>query len=862
MTMTEKGEKEESVENIILNDKHDKHDKQNEPEPDVDIHIDLYQKKLSKAEWDYMEIPESKDEIEILNLIKKGFSNVNIKYNTAKSIIGVLKTSITEEIMVFLFNKYFRKRIEEMCEEYDYAGFNCEEIIGKNKNLKIKKIDEMRIVNNNFQENNDKIYEFILLEIIEQLIEYYQDKKANWYYYYYTLKFMKNNEIENLNTYVIRFVENILEKYENDFKIKTFLKHSYTFIEKNEYLFKYQDFSLYEHQKQIFTICKNANPKLILYIAPTGTGKTLTPIGLSEPFNIPNPDLSVGGYITKKYKIIFVCAARHVGLALAKSAISAMKKIAFAFGCNSVSDIRLHYYAAKEATRDKNGRIRKVDNTVGDEVEIMICDIKSYIHAMLYMKAFNSVNNIITYFDEPTISLDYSEHEFHKIIKKNWIENQIPNVVLSSATLPHENEIQTTILDFKARFIGADVVSIVSHDCSKSIPIVNKDGYVDLPHFLFESYEDVLKSAKHCSNYKTLLRYFDLNEIIKFIIFVNDEKFYTNGRYSLERYFSDVMEITMTNIKLYYLTLLKNILPDKWNEIFNKMKSKRVKLHESNIYFTTNDAHTLTDGPTIFLTNDVEKIAKFAIQNSKIPAEVIDDLMGAIEHNNVLSNKIDVLEKEIQSIEEEKEKLKDSCKDGTKNKGTGGGSVVVDTREIREKQQIIDMIRSNVKRIALSDIFVPNKLEHIMRWTKRDVYKNEFSANLDESVVEKIMLLQIDNHWKILLLMGIGAITNHTNVKYNEIMKELAQNQKLYIIIASSDYVYGTNYQFCHGYISKDLSNMTQEKTIQAMGRVGRNKLQQTYTIRFRDNEIIKTLFIDCENKPEVANMNKLFSSV
>ena len=78
----------------------------------VDIHIDLYQKKLSKAEWDYMEIPESKDEIEILNLIKKGFSNVNIKYNTSKSLIGVLKTSTTEETMVFLFNQYFRKKIE------------------------------------------------------------------------------------------------------------------------------------------------------------------------------------------------------------------------------------------------------------------------------------------------------------------------------------------------------------------------------------------------------------------------------------------------------------------------------------------------------------------------------------------------------------------------------------------------------------------------------------------------------------------------------------------------------------------------------------------------------------------------------
>ena len=312
--MTKNGEMAENI-----------NDKQCEPE--VDIHIDLYQKKLSKAEWDYMEIPESKDEVEILNLIKKGFSDVNIKYNSAKSIIGILKTSTTEEIMVFLFNKYFKKKIEEICSEYEYTDYNCDEVIGKSKNLKIKKIDEMRIVNNNFQEDtsNDKIYEFILIEIIEQLLEHYQDKKANWYYYYYTLKFMKNNEIDHLNTYVVKFVNNILDKYENDFKIKTFIRYSYNFIEKNEYLFKYQDFALYEHQKQIFTVCKNPNPKLILYIAPTGTGKTLTPIGLSEQFNIPNPDVSVGGFIAKKYKIIFVCAARHVGLALAKSAISAMK---------------------------------------------------------------------------------------------------------------------------------------------------------------------------------------------------------------------------------------------------------------------------------------------------------------------------------------------------------------------------------------------------------------------------------------------------------------------------------------------------------------------------------------------------------
>ena len=54
---------------------------------------------------------------------------------------------------------------------------------------------------------------------------------------------------------------------------------------------------------------------------------------------------------------------------------------------------------------------------------------------------------------------------------------------------------------------------------------------------------------------------------------------------------------------------------------------------------------------------------------------------------------------------------------------------------------------------------------------------------------------------------------------------------------------------------------MTQEKCIQAMGRVGRNKIQQTYSIRFRDNELIKRLLLPEENKIEVRIMNRLFNS-
>ena len=53
---------------------------------------------------------------------------------------------------------------------------------------------------------------------------------------------------------------------------------------------------------------------------------------------------------------------------------------------------------------------------------------------------------------------------------------------------------------------------------------------------------------------------------------------------------------------------------------------------------------------------------------------------------------------------------------------------------------------------------------------------------------------------------------------------------------------------------------MTQEKIIQAMGRVGRNKISDEYSIRLRNDRIINKIFYYEYNKPEVENIQKLFS--
>ena len=686
------------------------------------------------------------------------------------------------------------------------------------------------------------------------------------------------------------------------------------FIEKNENLLRYSDLSLYEHQKEIFTAFKTNTCKLVLYMAPTGTGKTLTPLALSE-----------------QHRIIFVCAARHVGLALARAAISVNKRIAFAFGCSSADNVRLHYFSAKKYTKNrKTGGIYKVDNAVGSKVEIMICDIRSYIPAMHYMLSFNEQENIITYWDEPTITMDYQEHEFHAIIKRNWNENLIPNMVLSSATLPKLHELTDTVADFMEKFPSAIIHNIVSHDCRKTIPIINRFGYAEMPHYLCSSHAELQEMMEHCDNYRTLMRYYDLTETARLIDMADE---LVPSQLKINRHFSSIDDISMQNIKMHYNRVLRGVTPEIWAQIHANLLATRVKRIMPNeridasgnvilksasigpgvkgnislggndklggkaisrsasvcepaakqsapaedgnaaIYVSTKDAYTLTDGPTIFIVNDVDKIARFCIQQANIPACVMDGIMEKIEFNNKIVAQMEELEKEMDSLQEsqrdgggkkaDESSKKQSKMDDSNQKKSGEEKDEAQTTKsaIHELSETLLRLQSLIKLVSLNETFVPNKLMHIAKWAGKHVVPNAFTSRVDEETVVKIVsLVGVSDSWKILLLLGIGVMAIHPNPAFTEIMKTMADNQQLYMIIATSDYIYGTNYQFCHGYISKDMC-LTQEKIIQAMGRIGRNNIQQEYSIRFRDDDKIRKLFTREEVKQEVINMNRLFNS-
>lgn len=921
--------------------------------------MNFAQNKLTKKEWESIEVSVAEDKLEVLNVIIGGFHNVNITKNKTLSLMSFLKIEKSPEMDDYLFNTYFSKKILELYKKYDnHEAFK----IKIQTNAKIKTIDSIRIKNNNTDILNQKIYEFIVIELIENLFEKFNGNiinKNKWIYYYFTLSKINKNNFSNVNKNITKIIVNVLKMFEKYIELDYLIYNSVDFIEKNENIIKYSDITLYDHQKKIFTalkIQKSKNietpmipprPKLILYIAPTGTGKTLTPIGLSE-----------------EYKVIYVCASRHVGLALAKSSISINKKIAFAFGCSSADDIRLHYFAAKEYTKNKrSGGIGKVDNSVGDKVEIIICDVKSYLPAMYYMLAFFKKEEIITYFDEPTIFLDYKFHELHEIIHKNWKDNLIPTVVLSSATLPKNHEIPETIADFKKKFDNAEIITIMSYDCKKTIPIVDSSGFISMPHYIGETYEEIKDIALFCSENPTFLRYLDLGECIKFIRYV-EENNCCPDKCKIERNFSDINDVNMENIKKHYLNVLQNLNVDVCESVINRLKqnirrfikqnetidpkgnrirkiqsmndsilkkssSESVAKPQSNpysnnvltrttsvqdgeinrnssllnnrdedtsisqtssslplpptptptplpphpqppsdfgIYLTTKDSYTMTDGPTLFLAKDIEKIARFCICQSNIPTIVMDNIMEKISINNELSIKINNLEKELDDIREKKIDKPEDLVDGKHHQK----SKKKDTEKIKinEDKDVgaykisfeLEKLYSCIKSVSINEIFIPNKISHIKKWCEDMETSNVFTSDISEELVIKIMSLEMDSCWKILLLLGIGVFSNHNNNTYNEIMKELAETQRLYLIISNSDYIYGTNYQFCHLYIGKDME-MTQEKIIQSMGRVGRGNIQQNYSIRFRDNENIKMLFSRNSYKPEVENMNIIFTS-
>jgi len=725
----------------------------------------MEQSKLTREEWNSIELPVSPEERDIFKFIRESFHDTQHQLPRCISAYTYLKIPPSKELDLHLAYLYFKTPHLPPLEK-----------------VKLKKGDQIRIQSG--KKLPSDIYEMILLNMCET--------KS-----FFHLERMLNIPVKHTNPFVMEYCKQQLSKYTPPLRQLTM--NAVSLLEHNP-CDLYTPIELYSHQKDLFTLFQEPN-KLVLYTAHTGMGKTLSPLGL------------VG-----KYRVIYVCAARHIALAFATACCSSHIKFAIAFGCESEDDVRLHYSAAKKFTVNKrSGGIKNVDNSRGEDVEVIISDIRSCPLAESYMLKFNEKENLLLYIDEPTITMNHVDHPLHQDLQRLWKSVVVPNIVFSSATLPDIEYTQITDLP---------VHKIQSHDTDRTVQVVSPEHTVVLPHQEVSTYDDLQKLIRHLEKNPVLLKYVDLQSILTFL-------------QDTPIPFTSMREITIPSIKQWYITVLSTIDETQWKSMVHVRRTV-----PSTIQLCSQDAWTCSYGPTIYLADNVTKIASYCLKTAQIPESILNELMIQLGRNTSISEKIAKLERDME----------DKNKDSEKEKKMADDRV---SPEVRKIQKEIEALQMYIQPITLPDVHIPNKKDHLSRFGQEDKLPIAFTSDVDVSTIEKILSTDVDPSWKVLLMLGIGVFSTNVPPKYLEIIKDLATRQKLYLIIANTHYIYGTNYPFANAYIAKDLTAMTQEELIQAMGRVGRNK-RVPYSIRLRDASTIQTLFMP-QPSPEGAKMLELF---
>lgn len=776
--------------------------------------MDYRQSKLSKNEWISIEKPVDNKEKDVLEMIVKGYSVPDYKVHLHHVISEVVKLEHPEKdyyIYLYILKEIMDKMIKL---------FKLPLIETSVPKKKLNGADTIRI--QSYRKKQLDNIEFMILDMIEKFFDKKgkEGKSVDKEYYFYNICILYKKY--TINKYLALWVSGFIQKYNDDMNVVSFLENANKYIENNS-IFDYKPLELYDHQKQIYKCVKEPNPKLIFYRAPTSSGKTLTPLGLCHD-----------------NKVIFICASRHIGINLAKSAVNVGRKVGFAFGCTTTEDVRLHYFSVKTFITER-GR-KRPDHSDGANLELLICDIQSYEIAMLYMLSFFEKSKLILFWDEPTISMNCKEHLLHRNIVNIWSFNQIENIILSSATLPNQSELGPMIEKFKAKYRG-EVHYIETQDENTNITLLSPDGSIIMPHDIFNKHEEF---QEFVSNHAyTHSKYLSIAECCDFMLYIYRNVFNANIENDI-----CIQEINNNTIRDLYYKVCKRIKPSEWEFVISTYKGYR----KTNRFvlgdeITTKYSHTLTYGPTIYLCENIDRWIDYFVENSGIHDSVFKELEKNIDFNNDIIDRIikkkKILEDKTMKDEQNENKMKEQRFDPV-------------TKQLIEE---IEGLERTLKDIQLNPLYIPNTRPHYDKWANTKIkfeHSNVFTGDVDESFVRKIMNLSIETNYKILLLMGIGVFNNDSEKDdYNDIMKELADQKKLVFMIAGSEYINGTNFQFYHGYLADDII-INQETIIQAIGRVGRKEKNKTFTFRFRDSTVIKSLFVK-EDHIESMNLNQLF---
>lgn len=606
----------------------------------------------------------------------------------------------------------------------------------------------------------------------------------------------------------------------------------------------------YESQIQLMKYIRENQKALILYRVMIGGGKTVSAGAIASRVNYLK-DIEKTSKSNIETRLLFVCSVESVRLQIARMVWNMGIRLAVATKKSSDKvDIIKNYncYDNKQKRINRRNKtdeqIKELEKKRKEEIEkkivVILSDIDSAIELLKDSKEKKDKGEkyieYIVFFDEPTVG---SDEENHPITQKvPIILKYSPNkIILSSASLPPENQIPSLIDLYKKNNPDGKIINVNSSDIKIGCEIVSQTEHTIAPHTGVKNYEQlkfvinrIIEQPFIGKIYTAPVLFQLYNSMIKNNIIIPD----------INKYFENTCNWNQQKIKEFAISLLDCLSKTENNDLIQKICEYHKKISVSDVIEEQNekqcnDNHENDINISNFNSiNQEELVTKYAIKYANGCLIATKDPLGlARKMGESFLSKLpkisEIIKKykiDMKKYHEEISKIDKSDITQRKSSDNSKGDKIGHENAKDIKSQKIDGLEHPT--FGFPDWAQINTSDHVKKFS----YINY--NNIDNSAIRRhLHLEEIDAElydipeWVLLLLYsGIGIYMKPTNTLksklYFDKVLNLAEEGKLAFIISDDSINYGANYPFNHVVIFDDMMEHSINTIFQLLGRAGR----------------------------------------
>lgn len=609
----------------------------------------------------------------------------------------------------------------------------------------------------------------------------------------------------------------------------------------------------YESQVKLMNAIKSTNKGIFSYRAMIGAGKTTIVIALCGYVDILRT-LQKANNDKTMMQLIFACSVEPVRHQVCRMAYTQ----SIPFGIGNIGEDKVVKIINNYNCKDDNNRI------------LIVCDLNCAIELL------NKSNEYILFVDEPTVGADQPNHPVTNAISKLMILAP-EKTILCSATLPESTEIPSMISYFKEKHPGAEVTSIYSRESMIGCELINFESYTILPHNNSKSCEELQIIVNNLKTKPFIDRLYTAP-----VLYRLRKRFIENGipnTVDLECYFSDVSNLTQTNIQKAAIELLEGLLKFNDDNLVTEVCKPLGKIEIGDSQAPLVETKKSSSGSEGFAWGDSESEESdqeskgmpydlnkiFTEQSHRYLGHCLiitkDPVMFAFEKSKELISKCDTASKIISKYMAAKDKF-DSLLQKLE-------SIKNEDDRTKKEQEIKSENKLNID-------FPPelrvNTLAHIMKYAPHLKDKIDYKLVQREHNLETLSFEFNVPDWVMLLLFaGIGIYQPHNkllNSLYTDCILNMTASGQLAFLISDDSICYGANYPLNHVVIEDEIAENHSIGTIfQLMGRTGR--VGQSWVGYAYIGDKISTKIMNYVRglesngiSEEAVNMNTSFNSV